>query len=332
MFCSPFGQKQSLASLLTHEDLIIMAIQAKSKAKRVKSVFRKTDAGEALPAQISISVVERNEKVPAVFAKGEDIHPSFHEISNALAHQTLMASSDGKATSSRSMGSAAGGVPLYKTLDGKTTLVGAIAVAGDHPDQNEAIALAASRGFEAPETIKETGFALSLPVEELEVEEFYPDLTGLAPVSPLEKLGKSFPTLGGSPDVQSTPLTGSTLRLPPIVPTASAGTDSVSTLSASMTSPLPPISTEFSRKRNVNSLPPSSPLPPVSGQSFSRKKTVKALPPSSPLPPISGTSTLPPLSASLKTSPLPPMSGSPSPVLAASRLPPMASTPPQPIS
>jgi len=53
------------------------------------------------------------------------------------------------------------------------------------------------------------------------------------------------------------------------------------------------------------------------------------------LPPLSAslkTSTLPPLSASLKTSPLPPMSGSPSPVLAASRLPPMASTSPQPIS
>ena len=70
MFCSPFDNKRKYIPLLTADDLIIMAIQAKTKAKKVKSVFRKTQAGEVLPVEISISVVERNEKVPAVFAKG----------------------------------------------------------------------------------------------------------------------------------------------------------------------------------------------------------------------------------------------------------------------
>ena len=324
MSCFPFGFISSPKPLLTIEDLIIMALQGKAKAKRVKSVFRQTDAGEPLNTEVSFSIVERNEKVPAVFAKGDEVHPTFHEISNALAHQTLMASSDRKAVSSRSMGSTAGGVPLYKRVNGTPTLVGAIAVAGDHPDQNEAIALAASQGFEPPVSAKDTGFASTEPVEELEIEEFYPDLSGyLAPVSPLEKLGQPIPTLAGLPDVPYTPLTSSNLSLPPIVPTASSTSTSLpsaplSPMSASLkTKPLSPMSASLKTKplSPMSASLKTRPLQPMSG--------LPVLAATSPLPPISrspslalpsgvaNTAPLSPLSASLPTRPLSPMSGSP---------------------
>ena len=43
-----------------------------------------------------------------------------------------------------------GGIPLYKKLNGKSYLVGSVAVSGDTPEVDEIIAISAAQDFSAP--------------------------------------------------------------------------------------------------------------------------------------------------------------------------------------
>ena len=47
-----------------------------------------------------------------------------------------------------------GGVPLYKTINGKRVLVGGLGVSGDLPDQNDTVAASAAAGYEPPNRLR----------------------------------------------------------------------------------------------------------------------------------------------------------------------------------
>lgn len=281
MFCG--SPRRKFALLLDFEDLALIALQGKMKAKKVKSAFRHNHLGEPVSVEVAMAVVEKNEGVPQVFSASADVHPSARQTAEELAMKTLMASADEKAVSSRSMGRTAGAVPLYKSVDGKTTLVGALAVSGDHPDQNEAVVLAASEGFEAPAEIRDSQYSSPVVVEELVVSSL-PDL--ISPVSPLDKLGKSLPPLSASP----------------------ASASLIGSASLDLERPLPPITPSASllRSGSPSSLPPLTPTPRSSPRLSPQLSPVSArrsvLPPLTPSPRVSPSS-LPPLSASPRLSP-----------------------------
>jgi hypothetical protein len=55
----------------------------------------------------------------------------------------------------------AGGVPVYRTVAGVTTLVGAIGVSGDGVEQNDLIAFDGGRGFEPPPELRIDNFTFA---------------------------------------------------------------------------------------------------------------------------------------------------------------------------
>ena len=282
MFSCPSRPKSFDVPLLTIEDLLIISAQGKAKARKILSAFRHDSRGKPQTVQVSMAIVEKNEGIPEVFSKDVDVNPSSHEEAKRLAHKSLLLSRDDRAVSSRSARSVPGSVPLYKSVDGKSVLVGAIGVSGDHPDRNEAIALAASKGFEAPEEIKAPEFSNKRPIEEI-VE------TIVLPASPIVSTSPRPPLLPS-------------LDLPPITPSASLSAESESSLPEIPSfEPIIREETELvSGTPQVSDLPPS---PKLSGT-----PQVSALPP---FPRVSGLTKMSALPPSPRVSGLTKMSASP---------------------
>jgi len=287
MFSCQSKPKSFNIPLLTIEDLLIISAQGKSKARKILSVFRHDSRGRPDTVRVSMAIVEKNEGIPEVFSKDADVNPSSHEEAKKIAYKSLILSRDDRAVSSRSARSVPGSVPLYKSVNGKSVLVGAIGVSGDHPDINEAIALAASTGFEAPEEIKAPEFSNKRPVEEI-IE------TIVLPASPIVSSSSTPPLLPS-------------LDFPPITPSASLSTEIE--LSLPEIPSYDPIIKELPPSPKVSSMPE---LP-----SSSKVSSMSQLPPSpkvSSMPELSSSSkvsSMPELSSSSKVSSMPELPPSP---------------------
>lgn len=160
---------------LTLEDLRRIKHQGKEKAKKVKSALRKRD-GKDTNVKMHIAIIGRDETEATLLHSDSDAWQGSKDISRAKAYTALAFSSDENALTSRTIGELSqpggalwqignsnkeggiiefpGGVPLYKTHNGNTYLVGAVGVSGDGVDQDETVAVAAAEGFEAPLDIR----------------------------------------------------------------------------------------------------------------------------------------------------------------------------------
>jgi uncharacterized protein GlcG (DUF336 family) len=358
---------------LTEDELILIVLQALSKARKVKSQVRKGVDGKDTTPKIHLSIHGRGKETGTVVHSDEDAWEAGKEASLTKASTALKFSSNENAMSSRAANTflskvkgsekhkvPAGGVPLYKKNRGRHVLVGSIGVAGDTDEVDEAIAVAASKGFSAPSHIKSDS-VLNIPfqsgeeVEEIKIIETLPSVSPrrrrespLAPSSnlpPLVVSSESVAVLPALPISKASPLPKAKGSLPPIK--SSPVTRSLPPIKSSpVTRSLPPIKSSPVGR----SLPPikSSPvgrsLPPIKGSPLSSLKPsslppiksspVSSLPPikSSPVssfPPIksSPVSSFPPIKSSPVASSLPPIKSSPLSSLRPSSLPPVKTSP-----
>lgn len=145
--------------------------QAEAAAEREKSLLRVGEDGEALTVRMHIIVMDRCGKIVGRRSM-DDAWGGSVSIAKGKAFTAMAFSSDANALTSRSIGVLSqpgqplwqignsntafgiiefpGGIPLYK--NGK--LAGAIGVSGDGVEQDENVAEAGSRGFEAPMNIR----------------------------------------------------------------------------------------------------------------------------------------------------------------------------------
>ena len=186
MLCARSDQDKIHRVFLTEDELILILMQALVKARKLKSGV----PGKKSP-QIHVAVIGKGKKEAVVIHSDEDSDKSAAELAKHRSHMALGFSNDDKAMSSRSVAHLVsrgdlkssipaiqfpGGFPLYKSVNGKQKLVGAVAVSGDTPDRDEAIALAASANFAAPSHIRsnDTPFHSAAAVEELKVLDAVP--------------------------------------------------------------------------------------------------------------------------------------------------------------
>ena len=174
---------------LTLDDVNRILSQAKGKANNVKSALRKNKYGDPTHTKMHISLILRGDEEATLMDSMPDAWQGSRDISKAKAHTALAFSSNENALTTRSVGELSqpgkplwqignsnlkggiiefpGGIPLYKNGE----LVGAIGVSGDGVDQDETVAAAAVKGFEAPQHIRSDQVFdvpyLGAPAEEL---------------------------------------------------------------------------------------------------------------------------------------------------------------------
>ncbi len=159
---------------LTDADVKLILDQAEAGANTTPSLLRVNDAGVQQMTRMHIYIVNNNGRTIGRRSMSDAWYGSV-SIANMKAYTAMSFSSDQNALTSRSIGALSqpggplwqignsnkglfqpgliefpGGLPLYK--DG--VLVGGLGVSGDGVDQDEAVALAGSRGFEAPAAIR----------------------------------------------------------------------------------------------------------------------------------------------------------------------------------
>jgi len=313
----------------------------------LRSAVRRDFSGNYTSPKVSISIHGRGKSQPVIVHSDPDSWPIAAELSKKKATSSLMHSSDENAMSSRSVSHLAnsgkipsegvvhipGGVPLYKSSKGKNVLVGSIAVSGDSPDVDEAIAVAAAEGFHPSkhirsDTVMNIPYTSDLEIEELDDKRMPLKLDGLVSscslsslpilvveeikVSPklsvsmelpkLESLPpspsmKSLPFLPPSPSMKSLPFLppSPSMKSLPFLPKLSPSMTSLPKLSPSMTS-LPKLSPSITSLPKLSPSMTSLPLLPPS-------PSMKSLQ----LPPSPSMTSLPKLSPSMKSLPkLPP--------------------------
>lgn len=162
---------QKPAPTLGPADATRVLDQAEAAAKKEESLLRVDSTGKKQTTKMHIMVVDRNGKVVAKRSM-PDAWPGSVAIARSKAFTAAAFSSNENALTSRSLGALTqpggplwnignsnradgliefpGGVPLYR--DG--VLVGAIGVSGDGVEQDENVAEAGTKGFEAPAAIR----------------------------------------------------------------------------------------------------------------------------------------------------------------------------------
>jgi uncharacterized protein GlcG (DUF336 family) len=159
---------------LTDDDIKLILDQAEAAAKSQPSLLRVNAAGEKQTTRMNIYIVNRSGRTVGRRSM-EDAWYGSVSIADMKAYTAMSFSSDQNALTTRTIGALSqpggplwnignsnkgmfqpgliefpGGVPLYK----QGVLVGGIGVSGDGVEEDEAVALAGSKGFEAPETIR----------------------------------------------------------------------------------------------------------------------------------------------------------------------------------
>ncbi len=148
--------------------------QAERAANAEQSLLRVNEQGQPQPTRMHIILVDRTGKVIGRRSMSDAWGGSV-SIATAKAYTAVAFSSDQNALTTRSIGALSqpggplwqignsnltggkpgiiefpGGVPLYKNGQ----LVGAIGVSGDGVDQDENVAVAGAKGYEAPQAIR----------------------------------------------------------------------------------------------------------------------------------------------------------------------------------
>jgi uncharacterized protein GlcG (DUF336 family) len=156
---------------LSAAELTKILDQAEAAAKAEESLLRVDASGKKQTTRMHVMIVDRSGKVVSKRSMPDAWLGSI-AIAHSKAFTAVAFSSNENALTSRSLGALTqpggplwnignsnsqvgliefpGGVPLYK--DGK--LVGAIGVSGDGVEQDEHVAAAGAKGFEAPEPIR----------------------------------------------------------------------------------------------------------------------------------------------------------------------------------
>jgi uncharacterized protein GlcG (DUF336 family) len=164
------AQKGAVASLGS-ADVTRVLDQAEAAAKQEESLLRVDAAGKKQKTRMHIMVVDRSGKVVGRRSMADAWVGSI-AIAKSKAFTALAFSSNENALTSRSLGALTqpggplwnignsnrdvgliefpGGVPLYKGNE----LVGAVGVSGDGVDQDEHVALAGAKGFDAPAHVR----------------------------------------------------------------------------------------------------------------------------------------------------------------------------------
>jgi uncharacterized protein GlcG (DUF336 family) len=159
---------------LTEVEIEAILDQAEAAANAQPSLLRVNAAGEKQTTRMHFIIVNRSGRTVGRRSMSDAWHGSL-SIASAKAYTAMSFSSDQNALTSRTIGALSqpggplwqignsnrgafqpgliefpGGIPLYK--DG--VLVGGFGVSGDGVDEDEAVALAGAKGFEAPVAIR----------------------------------------------------------------------------------------------------------------------------------------------------------------------------------
>lgn len=159
---------------LTDNEVKMILDQAEAAAAAQPSLLRVNDAGEKQTTRMHIYVVNTSARTIGRRSM-EDAWFGSTSIANMKAYTAMSFSSSQNALTTRSIGALSqpggplwnignsnkglfqpgliefpGGMPLYK----QGVLVGGIGVSGDGVDEDEAVALAGAKGFEAPQAIR----------------------------------------------------------------------------------------------------------------------------------------------------------------------------------
>ena len=171
--CQTTGSKPPPPKL-TDADVTRILDQAVAAAAAQPSLLRVNAAGEKQTTRMHIIVLSRGMRTAGRRSMEDAWHGSL-SIATMKAYTAVAFSSDQNALTTRTIGALSqpggplwqignsnkgfmqpgliefpGGVPLYKN----GVLVGGIGVSGDGVDEDEAVALAGAKGFEAPEAIR----------------------------------------------------------------------------------------------------------------------------------------------------------------------------------
>jgi len=167
-----FTIPSSAASSIAENDIQKVLDQAEAQAKKEPSLLRVDGAGKKATTRMHIVVVDRGGRVVGQRSMADAWLGSI-AIAKAKAFTANAFSSDENALTTRTLGPLTqpggplwnignsngadggliefpGGVPLYK--DGK--LIGAVGVSGDGVEEDENVAEAGTKGFEAPKAIR----------------------------------------------------------------------------------------------------------------------------------------------------------------------------------
>ena len=170
--CSVAALSSSPASSIAADDIQKVLDQAEAQAKKEPSLLRVSAEGKKQPTRMHIVVVDRGGRIIGQRSMGDAWVGSI-AIARSKAYTANAFSSNENALTTRSLGPLTqpggplwnignsnvaeggliefpGGVPLYH--DGK--LVGAIGVSGDGVEQDENVAEAGAKGYEAPKAIR----------------------------------------------------------------------------------------------------------------------------------------------------------------------------------
>jgi uncharacterized protein GlcG (DUF336 family) len=159
------------AESLTRTDVTKVLDQAEAAASQEESLLRVDLEGQKQPTKMHVVVVDRSGRVVGQRSM-EDAWTGSIAIAKSKAYTALAFSSDQNALTSRTLGALSqpggplwqignsnrqdgliefpGGVPLYKN----DRLIGAVGVSGDGVEQDENVAEAGTKGFEAPAAIR----------------------------------------------------------------------------------------------------------------------------------------------------------------------------------
>lgn len=160
------------AASLGAEEITKILDQAEQSAKKQESLLRVNAEGKKQPTRMHIVVVDRGGRVVGQRSMADAWVGSI-AIARSKAYTALAFSSNENALTTRSLGPLTqpggplwnignsnraeggliefpGGVPLYHNGE----LVGALGVSGDGVEQDEKVAEAGSKGFEAPKAIR----------------------------------------------------------------------------------------------------------------------------------------------------------------------------------
>ena len=168
------SQSMNRTPELTDKDVQLILDQAENAARTQPSLVRVDAAGQKQTTRMHIIVMTRNGHT-AGRRSMDDAWRGSISIASAKAYTAMAFSSDQNALTSRTIGALSqpggplwhignsnhglfepgiiefpGGIPLYKNGH----LVGGIGVSGDGVDEDEAVALAGTRGFEPPEALR----------------------------------------------------------------------------------------------------------------------------------------------------------------------------------
>jgi uncharacterized protein GlcG (DUF336 family) len=168
---SPAGNGSPAVPSLVADEITKILDQAESASKKTESLLRVDASGKKQPCRMHIVVVDRGGRIVGQRSMADAWVGSIY-IARSKAYTANAFSSNENALTTRSLGALTqpggplwnignsnrqdgliefpGGVPLYKGGE----LVGAIGVSGDGVEQDEDVAEAGAKGFEAPKAIR----------------------------------------------------------------------------------------------------------------------------------------------------------------------------------